>query len=278
MTPQTLTVKKLNEGRAKLNRLNDGRKIHDDATACRFINERGFVLLMPVEGIPLPSLSEADEAEPWFGYEITDRAWAWKETLPERKLCAYTKLIHGRGTFIDWRLYPSFLKVYGPDGDAEYEYENGRLNQSERDLCRIVEDFGPIDSRELWAKSKPLFNEKRHRFTATLERLQAKFFLTVAGGSLEGWTLHIWDLVERQVPKEIITLIPSPEEAREKILIQMIKNCVAISERKLCSILRLPSGVLKRNIEKFKENGLIREIKVEGETLSWLVSDQIPID
>jgi len=71
-------------------------------------------------------------------------------------------LIHGRGTFIDWRLYPSFLKAYGPDGDVEYEYENGRLTRAELDLCRIVEDFGPIDSRELWVKARPLFNEKRH--------------------------------------------------------------------------------------------------------------------
>ena len=62
MPVRNLTLEKLNEARAKLNRLNDGRKIRDDAGACRFINERGFVLLMPIGGIPLPSLSEADDA------------------------------------------------------------------------------------------------------------------------------------------------------------------------------------------------------------------------
>ena len=127
MSHLTISLKELSEARAKLNRLIDGRKIYDDATACRFIKERGFVLLMPIEGIPLPSLSAADDAASWIGYDITDRAWAWKETLPEGKLCAYTKLIHGRGTFIDWEIYPAFLKVYGPDGDLDYEYENGRF-------------------------------------------------------------------------------------------------------------------------------------------------------
>lgn len=265
-----ITLKKLSEARAKLNRLNDGRKIYDDATACRFIKERGFVLLMPIDGIPLPSLSAADEALPWEGFEITDRAWAWKETLPGKKLCAYTKLIHGRGTFIDWRLYPSFLKVYGPDGDPDYEYENGRLNRAELELCRIVDEFGPIDSRELWVKAKPIFAGKRSRFTATLERLQSKFFLTVAGGSLEGWTLHTWDLVERQAPPEILAQLPNPEEARMEILKQTIENCMAVSERKLRSILRWPQAELSRSIAALKGNGLICEVKIEGEATPWL--------
>lgn len=270
MVPPMITIKELNEARIKLNRLKDGRKIYDDATACRFINERGFVLLMPIEGIPLPSLSAADQALPWEGFEITDRAWAWKETLPGKKLCAYTKLIHGRGTFIDWRLYPSFLKVYGPDGDPDYEYENGRINRVELELYRIVEEFGPIDSRELWVKAKSIFAGKRSRFTATLERLQSKFLITVAGGSLEGWTLHTWDLVERQAPPEILTRLPSPETARILILKQTIENSVAVSERKLRSLLRWPSEELQRSIASLKEEGVVNEVTVEGEATPWL--------
>jgi hypothetical protein len=270
MADLVLTNERLNKLRTKLNRLNDGRKIYDDATACRFIKERGFVLLMPIEGIPLPSLSAADQALPWEGFEITDRAWAWKETLPEKKHCAYTKLIHGRGTFIDWRLYSSFLKVYGPDGDPDHEYENGRINRAELDLYRIVEEFGPIDSRELWIKAKSIFAGKRSRFTATLEHLQSKFFITVAGGSLEGWTLHTWDLVERQAPPEILTQLPNPETARMLILKQTIENSVAVSERKLRSVLRWPLAELQRSIASLKGEGLINEVTVEGEASPWL--------
>jgi hypothetical protein len=270
MSEQLLTLAKLKESRAKLNRLNDGRKIHDNDGACRFINERGFVLLMPIDGIPLPSLSEADNAATWGGFAITDRAWAWKETLPGNKLCAYTKLIHGRGTFISWRLYPSFLKVYGPEGDPDYEYENGWLDKNERDLYRLVESCGPIDSRELWRLVKDSFGNKRTRFTATLERLQSRFYLTVAGGSLEGWTLHTWDLVERQTPREILTQLPSLTEAQAAILMQTIQNCQAVSIRELRSILRWPQYDLRRSIEELQKEGRIVEVKVEGEDLPWL--------
>lgn len=271
MSAQTLTLSRLNEARAKLNRLNDGRRIRDDQGASRFIAERGFVLLMPIAGVPLPSLSQADEAEPWNGFAITDRAWAWKETLPGRKLCAYTKLIHGRGTFIDWRIYPSFLRVYGPDGDVDYEYENGRLTRGERDLYRIVAESGPIDSRELWIKAKPLFGGKRHHFTAALERLQSGFFLTVAGGSLEGWTLHTWDLVERQAPAEALAKLPRPDEARINILRQTLQNCLAAPERQLRSILRWQPEDLKRALAALQNEGCLAKVAVSGENQPWFM-------
>jgi hypothetical protein len=269
---QALSLTELNRARAKLKRLRDGKHIHNDEEARRFINERGFVLLMPIEGIPFPSLSEADAAEPWQGFAITDRAWAWKETLPGQKLCAYTKLIHGRGTFISWGLYPSFLRVYGPEGDLDYEYENGRLDRSSRDLCKIVVESGPIDSRQLWIKAKDIFSGKRTRFTAALEHLQSKFLLTVAGGSLEGWTLHTWDLVERQVPEEILVKLPAMEEARANILRQAIQNCVAAPALKFRSILHWNPVDVERSVAMLKDEGSIREIAVEGQKLPWLTT------
>lgn len=263
-----ITLAQINEARAKLNYLNNGAKVRDDEGACRFIRERGFVLLMPINGVPLPSLSEADDAIPWDGYVCTDRAWAWKETLPAQKKCAYTKLIHGRGTFIDWALYPSFLKVYGPEGDADYEYENGRLERTEWDLYHLVAEFGPIDSRKLWQRAKPVFGGKRHRFTAALERLQSRFFLTVAGGTLEGWTLHTWDLVERQVPADVLLNLPSPSIARRKVLCQALQNCIAATEKMLRLFLRWSPADLRECLTGLRKEGLLTEVEVEEE--SWM--------
>jgi hypothetical protein len=266
MSDVFLSLARLQEKREALNRLDNGQKINNDSQAADFVNQRGFLLLMPVAGAPLPSLSAADEAEPWEGFNITDRAWNWKETLPEAKICSYTKLIRKRGTFIGWSLYPAFLKVYGPDGDADYEFENGRLGRMERDLYRLVEACGPIDSRELWSKAKSLFDGKRQRFTAALERLQARFFLTVSGGSLEGWTLHTWDTVERQAPPEVLKKLPQAETARDAILLQTVRNTVAVSERILRSILSWHPEDLKQCIARLKNEEVIKEVEVEGES------------
>jgi hypothetical protein len=272
MSKQLFIPAQLKAERAKLNRLNDGRQIHNNEEAIRFIDERGFILLMPIADIPLPSLSQADDAATWDGFAITDRAWAWKETLPGDKLCAYTKLIHGRGTFISWRLYPAFVKLYGPEGEPDYEYENGRLDKTERDLYRIVAECGPIDSRELWRRAKALFGDKRSRFTATLERLQSRFYLTVSGGSLEGWTLHTWDLVERQVPQEVLAELPSRDDARASILWQTIQNCYAIPARKLRSLLRWSLLDLDRSLAGLRKAGQIIEVGVEGDGQVWFMA------
>jgi hypothetical protein len=264
----------LQERREALNRLDNGARICNDSEAAAYINQRGFLLLMPAVGVPLPSLSLADAAEPWVGFNITDRAWNWKETLPEAKICAYTKLIRKRGTFIAWSLYPAFLKVYGPDGDADYEFENGRMERTERDLYRIVEAYGPLDSRELWKKTKTLFNGKRQRFTAALERLQARFFLTVSGGSLEGWSLHNWDTVERQTPPAILLRIPQADTARAAILKQTIRNTVAVPERTLRSILGWRPEDLNHSIARLKNEAAIIEVDVEGEhSPCWALCD-----
>ncbi len=268
MSP-VITRSQIAAARVRLNRLNDGRPITDDAGACQFIRERGFVMLMPLAELPLPNLSDADAAESWEGFAITDRAWAWKETLPAQKLCAYLKLFQGRGTFIDWRCYPAFLRVYGPEGDPDYEYENGRIEKADRDLYRLVETAGPVDSRELWRMAKPLFVEKRSRFIASLDRLQAKFYLTVAGGSVEGWSLHTWDLIERQVPAELLVKLPAMAEARALILRQTVANCYAVSEKKLRSILRWTPGALQESLKQLRENGLIEAVQVAGESTLW---------
>jgi hypothetical protein len=266
-----LTLNGLQEARLKLRRLNDGTKIRDDSGACRFINERGLVLLMPVNGVPLPSISEADDAETVANFAFTARAWAWKSTLPEQKLCACAKLINGRVTFISWNLFPSLVKVYGRDGDPQYEYEHGRLKQAELNLFRIVEQLGPISSHDLWIKTMAYFSGKRNRFTAALELLQARFTLMATGGGANGWNHQSWDLVERQAPPQIFAQLPPRDEAKRNVLQQMIQNCVAIPGKKLKTILGWPENDFNSSIKTLLETGTIREVRVEGESLPCLM-------
>ncbi|MCL6613625.1 MAG: winged helix DNA-binding domain-containing protein, partial [Firmicutes bacterium] len=263
-----LTPAALRRARAAKNRL-DGRPVRTDGEAAAFVEARGFCLLMPLRGVPLPNLSQADGGAVWADdFRCTDRAWAWKETLPARKLCAYVKLIRNRGTFIGWRLYPAFLSLYGA-GDLDEEYEAGRLGKAEKDLAAIVAERGPIDSRDLWRLARPLFGGERHRFLAALERLQTLFVVTVSGGSLEGWSRHTWDLVERWVPPGVLQGIPGRREARRAILRQTLSNCVAADERLLRSLLRWPAGELAEALADLEAEGAARRVRVEGQRSPW---------
>ena len=255
-----------------------GRKIKTDDEAAAFVAARGFCLLMPLAGVPLPSLAAADADEAVWAedFPCTDRAWAWKETLPARKLCAYAKLIRNRGTFIGWELYPAFLALYGA-GDLEEEYEAGRISHPERELARIVAECGPIDSRELWRLARPLFGGARHRFLATLERLQNLFVVTVAGGSLEGWSRHTWDLVERWAPPEVLAKVPTRPEARRAILRRTLLNCVAAEERLLGSLLGWPAGEVAETLAELAAAGMVRQVWVEGERRPWWMGDHLSV-
>ena len=268
-----LTAAALQQARAARRRLNDGRLVRGDADAARYIDERGFALLMPIKGLPLPSLSEANGAATWAeDFQCTDAAWEWKEILPGKKLCSYLKLIRGRGTFVSWRLYPAFYAAYGPAGDLAEEYEEGRLGRAERDLALIVAEHGPLDSRQLWRRAKPLFGGKRSRFTAALDRLQAGFILTVAGGSTEGWSLHTWDLVTRQVPAGCLDKPPTPAEARRVLLRQTLENCVAAPERVLAGLLRMSAGDLASALRDLYAAGEVVKAAVEGEREPWVAA------
>ncbi|MGE5549853.1 MAG: hypothetical protein ACM3ZC_04885 [Bacteroidota bacterium] len=261
-----LSRRELQEARAVRRRLAGGRCARTDEDAVQFIEERGFVLLMPIKGIPLPSLSEAGGDHPWADeFRCTDRAWAWKETLPAQKLCAYGKLIRGRGTFIGWRLYPAFVAAYGPAGDLAEEYEAGRLARADRSLVELVAASGPIDSRDLWRKAKSIFAGERHRFTAALDRLQARFMLTVAGGSLEGWTRHTWDLVERQAPPGLLDKLPAPGEARAAILLQALENCVALPEGRIGSMLGWTRAEIQRALACLLAAGRLAAQTLDGQ-------------
>ena len=266
-----LTQRELLTARAARRRLLDGGPLLGDEDAARYIGERGLVLLMPIRGIPLPSLSEADGADPWAeDFRCTDRAWAWKETLPARKLCAYGKYVRGRGAFIGWRLYPAFYAARGPAGDLAEEYEAGRLGRDEQALVELVAEHGPIDSRDLWRRARPLFGGRRHHFTAALQRMQERFWLTVAGGSLEGWSRHTWDLVERQVPAGLLDGLPGPREARAAILARVVEDCVALPEKILGRTLGWLPAELGRALDDLAASGGIAPVLVEGEREPWI--------
>ncbi len=265
MPSLSLTAAQLEEMRQGKRRLHSGLRISTDEQAAEYIAERGFVPLAPLPHLALPSLSEADIREPWPGYDISDGAWHWKETLPAAKLCAYQKLFRNRGIFISWRLFPSFYLLYGPQDSYEENYQAGALERMAYRVLQIIEKEGPLSSRDLWRKARWEFGGNRTRFEGVLTALQHGFYITVAGGSLEGWSLHYWDLVERQVPQGLLDKLPSLQEARAALLLQFIENMVVCSLAEMRALFRWSPSEIEATLQRLAQAGrLYDQVVVEG--------------
>lgn len=261
--------------RQLLRALPGGPGLYEDHHAADYIAQRGFVMLAPVPGLSLPSLSEADARTPWSGYTITDGAWRWKEVLPGQGKCAYGKFIRNRGTFISWEYFPFFYAAFSPGGDWENEYRSGHMDRLTLELMNTIAELAPVDSRELWRAVRQRFGGNRPRFTKALEGLQARYFVMVSGGSLEGWSLHRWDLVTHCGPAGTFEGLPDPDEARLVILKQLIRNCVCCHPRTAASVLRLPQTLMRRLAEPLVREGTILEAEVEGEPgMQWTLAEE----
>jgi len=272
---EVIDIKELNLRRAGRLALANGEPIISDDEAVRYIDERGFVLLVPSPDMPLPSLSAADPRPAWEGYTITDAAWQWKEVLPGRKQCAYGKFIRNRGVFISWRLFPAFYAIFGPVDGMEGEYAARSMSPQERMVLDIIQAEGPIDTRALWRETRPFFGGNRKALVQALTTLQDRFIITVAGGELDGWSLHSWDLVTRQTPEGLLDKLPSADEATRLILLQLLENAVCCTTALAASVLRLNRGAARAILEKYATAGLITQVRISGETgLFWSLAQE----
>lgn len=263
--------------------LSDGRKVASDEDAARYIDERGFAPLMRLAGSSLPSLSVADFRDGLEGFDITDGAWRWKETLPERRLCAYGKFLRQRGFFVSWRLFPAFYRLrrrrgenQPVDGDgssaerAAVEYEAGLLGRDEYTLLAAVDEMGPIDSRRLWREVRPSFGGNRTRYEQAMAGLQGALRIMVCGGDLEGWSLHRWDLVERQAPTGLLDDLPGATEAHDTLLRQYVENTVVCTVKEAAGFFQWTLPDARSSETRLLQSGAIRVVTVDGWKGTWL--------
>jgi hypothetical protein len=258
--------------RLAVQRLKDGRQIFTDEDAARYVDERGFAPLMHLSGCTLPSISEADSRDTWEGFDITDGAWRWKETLPEAGLCAYGRFLRQRGFFISWRAFQYFYRLYGPANDStdSEAFADGLLSRLEMLVLTTIADGGPIDSRRLWREVKQAFGGNRARFGQAMGMLQAGFRVMVAGGDLTGWSLHRWDLVERLVPPGLLDDLPSREGSRTALLRQYVENTVVCAPREIAGFFRWDLEATRTLVEQQLEAAQLSQVEVEGWKGIWL--------
>jgi hypothetical protein len=267
---RSLTVKDLERLRAHNFRQVAGRYVHTEAEALAFISEVGFVSLINLSETEFPSLQMADDREDWGDYEERTLGakwwWAWKQTLPARKACYYAKILRGRGTFISWRYLPYFIAAYGSGRDLEFDYRRGLVPRADKRVMDLLSERGPMDTRRLRLAYAPPSRENTRQLEASLARLQAAFRICCAGGSLKGWTLHRWAVLERWAPQRVLARAASltREQAMGEIALRYLRTVVAATPADIAWLFRWERAEVKRIILALRAAGRVMETQVRG--------------
>ena len=245
--------------------LADGRGVQREADAAAYVEERGFVHLFSPGRLPWPNVSAAELRARGSLETFSLAVWQWKNSLPAVKRCAYGHHLRRRGVFISWRLFPAFRQLWGLHGPVDQVLESDRLNPIERHVLQVVAIQGPIRSRDLRREVQGLSGASKRHYQAALRTLQERFLITVAGGSVEGFTMHDWDLVERHAPLGALAATLLEDEARAQLTLQAVANAPYCTAREIALLFGWERKLVAALLGGLTEKGMLAMTKVEGQ-------------
>lgn len=243
--------------------MTDGRGVLNEADAKAYVRERGFVHLFSPGRLPWPNVSDA---ELWARGSIQTfslNVWHWKNTLPAKKRCAYGHYLRNRGIFISWQYFPVFRNLWGLLKPVDRVLESGLLQPTERHILQVIAIQAPIRSRDLRREVQALSGASKRQYQAALLTLQERFLITVAGGSVEGFSMHDWDLVERHVPSRAIEKTYAKSEARELLACQAVANAPYCTGREIGLLFGWKRDDVQVLLNELKLRGALCESPVE---------------
>ncbi|HEX2988221.1 MAG TPA: crosslink repair DNA glycosylase YcaQ family protein [Chloroflexota bacterium] len=189
-----------------------------------------------------------------------------KQTLPARKACYYAKVLRGRGTFISWECFPYFYALYSTGNDYMDDYRAGILSRDEKRILDLVAEQPSISSKELRRKFGPIGKDTSRAMDRAILPLQETFKITVSGGSIEGWSLHNWSLVEDWVPQEHLDKARTiaPQDALKELIVLSVRMSVAASIGDIAWLFRRKRKEIAGLVHDLVNDGRLRDVEIEG--------------
>lgn len=245
--------------------LADGRGVRSEADAAAYVKERGFVHLFAPGKLPWPNVSDAELRARGSIETFSLNVWHWKNTLPAKQRCAYGHYRRNRGIFISWQFFPVFRELWGWLEPVNRLLESGLLHPVERYILQVIAIQGPVRSLDLRREVQGLSGASKRQYQAALRALQERFLITVAGGSVEGFSMHDWDLVERHVPTDAMARTVSNVEARERLVCRAVANAPLCTPREIGLLLGWKRGEVQALLKNLMERGILSAGLIEGE-------------
>ena len=237
-----------------------------EGDALALINELGFCWFIDSCEADLPNVRQAIP-QPFSTQDYDFYASSWwdlKHTLSGRKDCYYAKVLRGRGTFISWECFPLFYAAYGSGSAYQDDYRKGILSREEKRILDLIAQHPEISSRDLRKKFGPIGKDVTRSMDRALQNLQETFRITVAGGSLEGWSLHYWALVQDWVSPAYVSKRIDLAAAKKELVLRYVRMAIAASVGDIAWVFRWKRKEVASLIDDLFREDRVREIEIIG--------------
>lgn len=275
-----ITLQIIQEYRARTFHILPELQVKNADQAVEFVNERSFVFFWPIKGILCPSLwvaTAGDRPVPNDHDDPGQITWTWKDDLLDKKRWYYARLLRRRNMMISLDVLPFFYALspnYGdPENDFLDQYHQGQLTMECKNLYEMLLQEGPLDTLELRKKAHLSSTENNTRFNKAMDDLQGEFKILPVGVAAVGrWHYaFIYDLTSRHFPTLVEQAGPIREQDARKKLVELYLSSVGAAP--LPDIQKLfgwrPEDT-RRTIERLKEENILSEISIEGNSETWL--------
>lgn len=254
------------------------RRLRTVEEARTFVNEVGFCHFWPIKGAELPNLFHAiaGRVRPVpmeHGDPDISKCWGWKDGALDKRWWYYGKLLRRRATLVSLDLLPSFYACsenYGDLDDYLQEYADGLMTAEAKAIYEALLEHGPLDTIRLRREAHMSANSAKSRFGRALVELQVGLKVLPIGVAEAGaWRYaFLYELLPRwfpDVPEQARQI--GRAEARRALVLRYLDNVVAADRKmigKVFYVLKWTPTELDRTIDVLLQEGVVREVQVEG--------------
>jgi hypothetical protein len=280
---RSITVEKIKEYQSRIFHLSTENRLRTPEDAIDFVNQRGFILFWPDPKMDIPNLWHAvagKRAVPDDHDDPGHISWSWKDSLLDKKVWYYARIIRQRNTMISLALLPYFYALspnYGsPEEDIQDQYLQGSLPLEAKQIFETLLEKGPLDTISLRKESHLSGANSTQPFQRSLNLLQRDFkILPVAITEAGAWHYAFrYELTHRYFPELSEKAHEISEKKATVALIKAYLDSVGSATTKHVSmVFSWPLELTKSHMEKYSmDNWEICEFKSGNDLVSGYCS------
>ncbi len=262
-----LSSEEINRYRQSTFRFSEENHLYTSQQAVEFVNQRGFILFWPDPIMDLPNLWQAvagDRPVPDNHDDPGHITWEWKDSLLDKKVWYYARIIRQRNTMIALDLLPFFYALspnYGsPIDDIQEQYSQGELPLEAKHIFETLLDKGPLDTITLRKEAHLSSVNATQPFQRSLNLLQRDFKILPVGIADVG-TWHYafrYELTHRYFPQLSEEAHEISEiNARTALIKSYLDSVGAATAKQVSMVFGWPLEIVITHLNKHTNNNWI---------------------